>query len=70
MDKSCGTHRKGRAVDGKLIWSSLKIMFRALGSISYKPFHMCMQNGKTSNLNGGNFDFLFQIGDMPLFVFP
>ena len=47
-------------------------MFTALGSTSHKTFYVCMQNAraKTSNLTEGNFDFHFQIGGMPLKVFP
>ena len=41
-------------------------MFTALGSISHKKIYMCMQNEQKLE---GNFDFHFQIGDMPPRVF-
>ena len=43
-------------------------MFTALGSNSHKTFYICMQNEQ--KLAEGNFDFHFQIGDMPPRVFP
>ena len=47
-----------------------KKMFTALGSISHKKFYMFMQNEQKLEFCRGNFDFHFQIGDMPPRVFP